>query len=77
MIHLDCFGDNAKEIAKYAEAKKKQKLKLSKHFRKISVSFYFFILFNTSWLYLVPSEAGIACLSNPCLYGLCVDDVNR
>jgi len=23
------------------------------------------------------SDGGIACMSNPCLYGLCVDDVNR
>lgn len=27
--------------------------------------------------YFVPTDGGIACLSNPCLYGLCVDDVNR
>lgn len=27
--------------------------------------------------YFINAEAGFACLSNPCIYGICIDELNR
>lgn len=38
----------------------------------------FLLLFGMASVSLLNhTEAGFACLSNPCVYGVCIDDLNR